>query len=98
MNQNRIPDGVRTIHLTAVCGTGMGALACMLKDLGYEVTGSDRKIYPPMSDFLEQKGIGIIDGFKGENLSYHPDLVIIGNAVTRDNPEAREINKRGLYF
>ena len=98
MNQNRIPDGVRTIHLTAVCGTGMGALACMLKDLGYEVTGSDQKIYPPMSDFLEQKGIGIIDGFKEENLSYDPDLVIIGNAVTRDNPEAREMNRRGLCF
>ena len=57
MDKNRIPETVRTIHLIAVCGTGMGALACMLQDLGFEVTGSDQKIYPPMSHFLEKKGV-----------------------------------------
>ena len=57
LSKNRIPDNVKKIHLIAVCGTGMGALACMLKDMGYEVTGSDHKVYPPMSDFLAGKGI-----------------------------------------
>ena len=53
---NRIPKKVRTVHLIAVCGTAMGALACMLKDKGYQVTGSDNNIYPPMSRFLNEKG------------------------------------------
>ncbi len=98
MKKNIIPEAVQTIHLTAVCGTGMGALACMLRDLGFEVTGSDQKIYPPMSHFLKQKGIKMNDGFRAENLSYGPDLVIVGNAVSRDNPEVEEILRSGLYF
>ena len=53
-NLNLIPEDVRKIHLIAVCGTGMGALACMLKNLGFEISGSDHKIYPPMSDFLAE--------------------------------------------
>ena len=98
MNKNIIPETVQTIHLIAVCGTGMGALACMLRDLGFEVTGSDQKIFPPMSHFLKQKGIKMNDGFRAENLSYEPDLVIVGNAVTKDNPEVQEMHRRGLYF
>ena len=98
MNKNKIPETVQTIHLIAVCGTGMGALACMLRDLGFEVTGSDQKIFPPMSHFLNQKGIKMNDGFRAENLSYGPDLVIVGNAVTKDNPEVQEMHRRGLYF
>ncbi len=89
---------MRTIHLIAVCGTGMGALACMLGDLGYAVTGSDQKIYPPMSHFLDQKGIKMNDGFREENISYGPDLVIVGNAVSKDNPEVQAMHSRGLYF
>jgi UDP-N-acetylmuramate: L-alanyl-gamma-D-glutamyl-meso-diaminopimelate ligase len=53
---NRIPNKVKRIHLIAICGTAMGALACMLKDSGFEVTGSDVNVYPPMSDFLNAKG------------------------------------------
>ncbi|MEE4264415.1 MAG: UDP-N-acetylmuramate:L-alanyl-gamma-D-glutamyl-meso-diaminopimelate ligase [Desulfobacteraceae bacterium] len=98
MNKNKIPESVRTIHLIAVCGTGMGALACMLRDLGYDVTGSDQKIYPPMSHFLDRKGITMNDGFKAGNLSYGPDLVIVGNAVSRDNPEVEEMHRLGLHF
>ncbi len=70
----------------------------MLRDLGYEITGSDQKIYPPMSHFLAQKGIKMNDGFRTENVSYGPDLVIVGNAVTKDNPEVKEMHRRGLYF
>ena len=98
MTKNRIPETVERIHLTAVCGTGMGALACMLRDLGFEVTGSDQKVYPPMSTFLERKGIQIMDGFREENLDYGPDLVVIGNVVTRENPEAVKVYRMGLPF
>jgi len=76
----------------------MGALACMLKEMGYEVTGSDQKVYPPMSDFLAGKGINLIEGFSGNNLSQHPDLVVVGNAVRKDNPEAVKMEEMGLYF
>ncbi|MBT8370340.1 MAG: UDP-N-acetylmuramate:L-alanyl-gamma-D-glutamyl-meso-diaminopimelate ligase [Deltaproteobacteria bacterium] len=98
MTKNQIPDAVRTIHLIAVCGTGMGALACMLQDLGFEITGSDQTIYPPMSDFLVRKGIRINDGFREENISYGPDLVIVGNAVTKDNPEVGQMRRMGLSY
>ncbi len=96
--KNIIPDNVKKIHLIAVCGTGMGALACMLKDMGYEVTGSDRKVYPPMSDFLARKGISLMEGFSADNLSHRPDLVIVGNAIRKDNPEAVRMMETGLFY
>ena len=95
---NAIPEDVKTIHLIAVCGTAMGALACMLKDLGYEVTGSDAHVYPPMSTFLEGKGISIAKGFDAKNLAYRPDLVVVGNAVRRDNPESLAVEEMGLSY
>ncbi len=98
MNKNFIPDQVKTIHMIAVCGTGMGALACMLKDLGYRVTGSDNGVYPPMSTFLQSKGIDIFDGYHEQNLDYGPDLVVVGNAVRRDNPEAVKMAEMNLNF
>ncbi len=85
---NKIPRQVNRIHLIAVCGTGMGALACILKQLGYQVSGSDANIYPPMSDFLIKKGITILKGYDYNHLSRRIDLVVVGNAVRRDNPEA----------
>jgi len=98
LSKNRIPEHVKKIHLIAVCGTGMGALASMLKDMGFEVTGSDRKIYPPMSSFLAQKGIKIADGFDEKNISSDTDLVVVGNAVSKDNIEVVETDKMGIYF
>ena len=76
----------------------MGALACMLKDMGYDVTGSDQKVYPPMSDFLARKGISLMEGFSAGNLSHRPDLVIVGNAVRKDNPEAVRMMEAGLFY
>ncbi|MBW1859916.1 MAG: UDP-N-acetylmuramate:L-alanyl-gamma-D-glutamyl-meso-diaminopimelate ligase, partial [Deltaproteobacteria bacterium] len=61
LTQNRIPEEVRTIHLIAICGTGMGALAGMLNEAGFEVTGSDHHVYPPMSTFLAERGIQIAE-------------------------------------
>lgn len=95
---NRIPSCVEKIHLIAVCGTAMGALACMLKDLGYAVTGSDQNIYPPMSDFLYQKGITLKEGFRDENIAYQPDLVVVGNAVSKENPEVVAMNRMGIAY
>ena len=95
---NTIPEQVKTIHLIAVCGTGMGALACMLNDLGYEVTGSDANVYPPMSTFLADKGIIVFKGFDADHLAGRPDLVVVGNAVRRENPEASAMREMGLNY
>ncbi|MBC2709868.1 MAG: UDP-N-acetylmuramate:L-alanyl-gamma-D-glutamyl-meso-diaminopimelate ligase [Desulfosarcina sp.] len=95
---NRIPEQVETVHLIAVCGTAMGALACMLKDMGYHVTGSDNNIYPPMSRFLEEKGIPIMAGFDRSHLTHQPDLVVVGNAVSRDNAEVVATGEMGLCY
>jgi len=98
LSKNRIPEHVQSIHLIAACGTGMGALACILKELGYAVTGSDQRVYPPMSTFLKQKGIVITQGFRSENLAHEPDLVVVGNAVSKDNPEVVTMHRMGLCF
>ena len=95
---NRIPEKVETIHLIAVCGTAMGALACMLKEMGYRVTGSDNHIYPPMSRFLEEKGVSIMVGFDESHLADRPDLVVVGNAVSRDNAEVIATGKMALRY
>jgi len=95
---NAIPEKVKTIHLMAACGTAMGALACLLKEMGFSVTGSDRNVYPPMSTFLKNKGILLKSGFSPENLSPRPDLVVVGNAVTRSNPEAAALHAMGIPF
>ena len=98
LERNRIPKKVDTVHLIAICGTGMAALACMLKDLGFRVTGSDQNVYPPMSTFLADRGIEIYKGFHGDNLAHRPDLVVVGNAVSKDNPEVVSMNQLGLNF
>lgn len=95
---NRIPEKVASVHLIAVCGTAMAALAALLKDQGIRVTGSDQNVYPPMSTFLESKAIEILKGFKAENLDHRPDLVVVGNAVTRQNPEAVVLAELGLAY
>ncbi|MFP3981522.1 MAG: UDP-N-acetylmuramate:L-alanyl-gamma-D-glutamyl-meso-diaminopimelate ligase [Desulfobacterales bacterium] len=98
MNQNQIPQRVASVHLIAVCGTGMGALAAALKEMGLAVTGSDAGVYPPMSTFLEKRGIAVSDGFSEKNLAYGPDLVVVGNAVKKDNPEAVRMLEMGLPY
>ena len=95
-------QSIQRIHLVAACGTGMGTLACILKEQGYTVTGSDQNVYPPMSDFLKDNGIELFSGFDAANISHDPqttpDLVIIGNAVTRENPEAVAVMEKGLAY
>jgi len=98
LNNNSIPDIVNKIHLIAICGTGMGALAGMLKDKGFTITGSDKNIYPPMSTFLQEKGINIFNGFSSSNLDHNPDLIIVGNAVSKDNPEVKTFLEKKIPF
>jgi len=91
------PGAARRIHLVGVAGTGMGSFAGMLKAAGYEVTGSDENVYPPMSDMLKAWGIPVLTPYRPENLdAARPDLVIIGNVIRRVNPEATEVRTRGV--
>jgi UDP-N-acetylmuramate: L-alanyl-gamma-D-glutamyl-meso-diaminopimelate ligase len=91
------PTSVRRVHLVGVGGTGMGSFATLLKGAGYEVTGSDENLYPPMSDLLREAGIRALTPYRPENLDEaRPDLVIIGNVIRRVNPEATAVRERGL--
>ena len=83
---------VKRVHIIGVCGTLMGAYAAFLKKKGLDVTGSDQDFYPPMSDVLQNSGVELFRGYRPENLEAsgkRPDMVIIGNAIRADNPEAR---------
>lgn len=85
-------------HLIGICGTAMASLAGMLQVRGHRVTGSDQNVYPPMSTQLEALGIQLMQGYKPENLDINPDCVIVGNAISRGNPELEEVlNRRLLY-
>ncbi len=81
------PERIHRIHLIGICGTGMASLAAMLKERGCEISGSDEGVYPPMSEFLADKGIRVAKGFSASNLQPAPDLVVVGNALSRGNPE-----------
>ncbi len=84
------------IHLLGICGTGMAALAGILKEQGFRVSGSDEHVYPPMSTLLEGLGIPIQNGYRPENLTPVPDLVVVGNVIRRDNPEAQAVLEKNL--
>ncbi|HLN88192.1 MAG TPA: Mur ligase family protein, partial [Candidatus Limnocylindrales bacterium] len=84
------------IHLIAVCGVGMASLAGLLQSRGYRVTGSDQNVYPPMSTYLGEIGIEVLTGYSAEHLVPRPDLVVIGNAISRGNPEAETVISHNL--
>ncbi len=86
------------VHFVAVCGVGTGSLAGLLRQRGYRVTGSDENVYPPMSTFLAAAGIDMMPGFSEDHLGEGPDLVVIGNAVSRGNPEAEAVLRRGIPY
>ncbi len=95
---NAAPDDICHIHVMGVCGTGMAAIAGMLKESGYRVTGSDQNVYPPMSDFLAQAGIDVMQGYVPENLEPRPDLVIVGNVIQAVFPEAQRLAELGIPY
>ncbi|MAD23204.1 MAG: UDP-N-acetylmuramate:L-alanyl-gamma-D-glutamyl-meso-diaminopimelate ligase [Verrucomicrobiales bacterium] len=80
-------DAARSIHFIGICGTAMASVAAALKERGYTITGSDQGIYPPMSTFLEERDIEA-SPYSESNLTHKPDLVVIGNAISRGNLEA----------
>src|SRR5499425_1658410 len=88
----------RHIHLIGICGTAMASLAGMLKQRGFHVTGSDTAAYPPMSDFLASLGIPLSQPFAEQNLMPRPDLVVVGNAISRGNPELEYVLDERIPF
>ncbi|SIS89919.1 UDP-N-acetylmuramate:L-alanyl-gamma-D-glutamyl-meso-diaminopimelate ligase [Neptunomonas antarctica] len=86
------------IHILGICGTFMGSLALLARELGYRVTGSDANVYPPMSTQLEAQGIGLMEGYSPDHLNPEPDLVIIGNAMSRGNPAVEYVLDKGLRY
>jgi UDP-N-acetylmuramate: L-alanyl-gamma-D-glutamyl-meso-diaminopimelate ligase len=89
---------VKSIHFAGICGTAMASVAALLKERGYAITGSDDNVYPPMSTFLESRGIPILNGYRVENLDIAPDLIVIGNAMKRGNPEVERVLEQRLNF
>jgi UDP-N-acetylmuramate: L-alanyl-gamma-D-glutamyl-meso-diaminopimelate ligase len=85
-------------HFLGICGTAMGSVAAALRERGFTVTGSDENIYPPMSTFLESKGIALHQGYRPENIPGDSEIIVIGNAVVRGNPEVEAVLNRKLYY
>src|SRR5258708_104517 len=90
-------DG-KHIHLIGICGTAMASLAGMLQQRGFRVTGSDAAAYPPMSTFLSSLGIPVAQPFAEPNLNPRPDLVVVGNAISRGNVELEYVLDERIPF
>ncbi|MCL5426791.1 UDP-N-acetylmuramate:L-alanyl-gamma-D-glutamyl-meso-diaminopimelate ligase [Halomonas sp. NPDC076908] len=79
------------LHIIGICGTFMGSLALLARELGHQVSGSDQNVYPPMSTQLTEAGISLMEGYHAEHLTPLPDLVVVGNAMSRGNPEVEAL-------
>jgi UDP-N-acetylmuramate: L-alanyl-gamma-D-glutamyl-meso-diaminopimelate ligase len=97
-SMNDLPPPGSHIHLIAICGVGMASLAGLLKSRGYRITGSDLNVYPPMSSYLAEIGIDVLSGYRPEHVLPRPDLVVIGNAVSRNNPEAEAVLRQNISY
>jgi len=86
------------IHILGICGTFMGSLAVLSRELGHKVTGSDQGVYPPMSTQLQAQGIELMEGYHPDNLKPRPDLVLIGNALSRGNAEVEQVLNRNIPY
>ncbi len=86
------------IHILGVCGTFMGGIALLARELGFKVTGSDANVYPPMSDQLQSAGIDLMEGYAAEHLQPAPDCVVVGNAMSRGNPAVEYMLNAGLNY
>ncbi len=84
-------SAIKSVHFTGIGGTAMASAAAAMKDKGFQVTGSDQNVYEPMASFLAGKKIAVLNGYDERNLAYKPDLVVIGNAISRGNPEAEAV-------
>lgn len=89
---------IKSIHFVGIGGTAMASVAAALRDKGYAVSGSDQNIYPPMSTFLAAKEIDVMPSYAESNLVSKPDLIVIGNAISRGNPEAEYVLEQKLRY
>jgi len=90
--------GGKHYHLIGIGGTAMGSLAGMLIQAGHRVTGSDEAVYPPKSDELKRLGISVFEGYRPENLASRPDVIVVGNAISRGNPEVEYLLNEDLHY
>ena len=86
------------IHILGICGTFMGSLAILARELGFQVSGCDENVYPPMSTQLEEQGITLFQGYDPDTLNPAPDLVVVGNAMTRGNLAVEYVLDKGLPY
>jgi UDP-N-acetylmuramate: L-alanyl-gamma-D-glutamyl-meso-diaminopimelate ligase len=93
-----VTEAPKKFHFLGICGTAMGAVAVALRERGLTVTGSDENVYPPMSTFLEEKGIKLYQGYRAENIPADAELIVIGNAMKRGNPEVEAVLNRKLFY
>ncbi len=91
-----LPQNIQKIHIIGIAGTAMGSLAAMLKSKGFDVRGSDKMAYPPMSTWLEDQGIDIMIGYDEKNLDWNPDLVIVGNVCRSSYADAVAMRDRNI--
>jgi UDP-N-acetylmuramate: L-alanyl-gamma-D-glutamyl-meso-diaminopimelate ligase len=89
---------IRSVHFVGICGTAMASTAAAMRAKGFDVSGSDQNVYPPMSTFLAEQKIEVMSGYAEQNLAHKPDLVVIGNAISRGNPEAEAVLERKLRY
>ena len=86
------------IHILGICGTFMGGVAILARQMGFKVTGSDAGVYPPMSTQLIEQGIDLYEGYEADQIKFNPDLFVVGNAMRRGIPVVEEILNRGLPY
>jgi len=91
-------SAIKSVHFTGIGGTAMASAAAAMQDRGFAVTGSDLNVYEPMASFLAAKKVNVINGYSERNLAHKPDLVVIGNAISRGNPEAEAVLDRKLRY
>jgi UDP-N-acetylmuramate: L-alanyl-gamma-D-glutamyl-meso-diaminopimelate ligase len=93
-----VKESPRNFHFLGICGTAMGSVAVALSERGFKITGSDENIYPPMSIFLAERGIALNEGYRAENIPADVNVVVIGNAIKRGNPEVEAVLNRKLFY
>src|SRR6266567_2559233 len=94
----RVKEAPKKFHFLGIGGTAMASVAAALQERGFKVTGSDENVYPPMSTFLKEKGIPLKEGYRAENIPADADVVVIGNAMKRGNPEVEAVLNRKLFY
>src|SRR6267154_2361638 len=94
----RVKEAPKKFHFLGIGGTAMASVAAALQERGFKVTGSDENVYPPMSTFLKEKDIPLKEGYRAENIPGDADVVVIGNAMKRGNPEVEAVLNRKLFY